>query len=106
MKKKSSTKTYGKEHPVKKVKEPAAVYKTAKTETIMKHVTIGIPNKQYAMVLKLVKSLPDITIREEEDFVIPEWQKEIVRQRIKNAKPENFKSYSEVQKNLKKKYGL
>lgn len=101
MKKKSS-----KKETVNKVNEPAAVYKTAKIENSMKHLTISIPDNLYSSFLKLVKHLPDVTIREEEDFTVPEWQKEIVRQRIKNAKPENFKSYSEVQKNLKKKYGL
>jgi len=41
-----------------------------------------------------------------EDFVVLEWQKEIVRERIINVKPGIFKSYTEVQKDLKKKYGL
>ena len=65
----------------------------------MKHLTIGIPDNLYNSILALFKHIPSVTITEEEEFVIPQWQKNIVRERIKSAKPENFKPYHEVQKN-------
>lgn len=72
----------------------------------MKQLTINIPDNLYASVVELFKHIPKVTIQEEADFEIPEWQKKIVRERIKNAKPENFKSYSEVRKIMKKKHGI
>ena len=74
----------------------------------MKYVTIGIPDQQYASVIKLVKSLPDVTINEEEDFTVPEWQKEIVRQRMLDHEknPKSGKSLDTVMKAISKKYGF
>lgn len=108
MKKKIIKKEYSKEQTVQKVKEPSAVYKTAKQESSMKYLTIGIPDKQYASVLKLVKTLPDVTISEEEDFTIPEWQKEIVSQRMleHEKNPKSGKSLDTVMKAISKKYGF
>lgn len=38
---------------------------------------------------------------EEDANVVPEWQKEIVRERIKNTKPEEYQSWDEVLQQLK-----
>lgn len=38
---------------------------------------------------------------EEDVYIVPEWQKEIVRERIKNAKPEEYLSWEEVRQQLK-----
>jgi hypothetical protein len=38
---------------------------------------------------------------EEDVHVVPEWQKEIVRERIKNTKPEEYQSWDEVCQQLK-----
>ncbi len=38
---------------------------------------------------------------EEEAYVVPEWQKEIVRERIKNTKPEDYLSWEGVRQQLK-----
>ena len=35
------------------------------------------------------------------DFIIPEWQKKIVRDRIKNTKQEDYLSWDEVEKQIK-----
>ena len=72
----------------------------------MKHVTLSVPDKLYNTILSLFRYIPEVTIKEEADFDVPAWQKKIVRQRIKNAKPGNFKPYAEVRKSLKKKHGL
>lgn len=39
-------------------------------------------------------------IEEDMDFV-PEWQKELVRERIKNAEPDEYLSWEEVRRQLK-----
>lgn len=108
MKKKNSKKEYSSKQVVQKVKEPAAVYKTAKQESSMKHLTISIPDNQYASFLKLVKSLPDITITEEVVFDIPEWQKEILDKRLAEHEqnPKSGKSLDAVMKSISKKYGF
>lgn len=41
----------------------------------------------------------------EEDFVVPEWHKEIVRKRIRNTKEEDYIPWEEVKKELDIKYG-
>lgn len=38
---------------------------------------------------------------EEEAYTVPEWQKEIVRERIKNTRPEEYLSWEEVRQQLK-----
>lgn len=38
---------------------------------------------------------------EEDAYTVPEWQKEIVRERIKNTKPEEYLSWEEVRQQLK-----
>jgi len=38
---------------------------------------------------------------EQEAYVVPEWQKKIVRERIKNTKPEDYLSWEEVEQQLK-----
>ncbi len=47
---------------------------------------------------KLTTKYQDI---EQEAYVIPEWQKQEVRRRIKNTKPENYLSWEEVEQQLK-----
>lgn len=38
---------------------------------------------------------------EEDAYTVPEWQREIVRERIKNTKPEEYLSWEEVRQQLK-----
>ncbi|MFC3417556.1 hypothetical protein [Algoriphagus hitonicola] len=38
---------------------------------------------------------------EEEAQTIPKWQKEIIRERIKNTKPEEYLSWNEIRDQLK-----
>ncbi len=50
--------------------------------------------------MELVESL-DFAKVDKEDLVVPEWQKKIVRERIKNTKPEDYLSWEEVEHKLK-----
>lgn len=38
---------------------------------------------------------------EENSYVVPEWQKEIVMERMKNTRPEEYLSWEEVKEKLK-----
>jgi len=38
---------------------------------------------------------------EQDAYEVPEWQKEVVRERIKNTKPEEYLSWKEVRQRLK-----
>ena len=65
----------------------------------MKEITIKVPDKKLGFFMELVKQLGiEVT---KEDVVIPEWQKEIVRERIKNAKPEDYIPWEEARTQLK-----
>mgnify|MGYP000381765243 CR=1 FL=1 len=52
----------------------------------MKYITLGIPDNLYTFVLDIFKHIPQATIKEEAEFEVREWQKKIVRKRIKNSK--------------------
>jgi hypothetical protein len=51
----------------------------------MKQVTVNIPEGKMNSFLELVKGLGGSEAETADDMVIPEWQKEIVRDRIKKS---------------------
>ena len=53
---------------------------------------------------KLIKTLLPETIKDTEDFEVPEWHKKIVLDRIKNSKPEDYIAWKDFKKELKRKY--
>lgn len=58
-------------------------------------------------LLKTIKSAIDYCLKnQKEDFIIPEWQKEFVRERKKNAKPEDYKNWALIESQLDEKYGI
>ena len=65
----------------------------------MKEVTLKIPDKQLQFFMKLFKQL-GLEVKDEE-IIIPEEHKEIVRERLKNAKDENFTPWEDARKKLK-----
>lgn len=65
----------------------------------MKIVSLKIPEKKFNFFMELVKQLGlEVT---NNDVEIPELQKEIVRERLKNAKEEDFMPWEEARKKLK-----
>jgi hypothetical protein len=50
----------------------------------------------------------EIEQEEKETFEVPEWHKEIVRQRLKDYRenPDNVLDWEEVEKEIEKKYGF
>lgn len=58
--------------------------------------------KKASKLIEFLKTLNYINILElsEENMMIPEAEKELMRKRLKNAKEEDFKDCEEVKKNL------
>ncbi len=66
-------------------------------------VTLNIDDSKAAFLLELLGSLDYVTIDTDEQMEVPEWHKEIVRQRIKDAKPEDYITWDEMKKKIKLK---
>ena len=64
----------------------------------MTKITLNIPDTKLNFFLELVEQLGIEVSKNETD--IPDWQKEIVRERLKNAKDENFTPWNEARKKL------
>jgi hypothetical protein len=71
----------------------------------MKQYTITIPNDKNQFFIELMTSL-GFSILEGgdfnmEDLNIPQWQKDILDQRIKNSTPDSFKNWEDVKDSFK-----
>ncbi len=72
----------------------------------MKQITINVPENKLNFFIELVNSLgfTKSSIKEEaDDITVPEWQKKIVRERVKKFKknPQKVFSQKEVDKQIK-----
>lgn len=66
------------------------------------HLTINVSDNKVNQLIELLsKNFGAVKVTEVEDFVVPEWHKEIVNKRIKNAKPEDYISLDELESRLK-----
>jgi len=64
----------------------------------MKQITLNIPDSKYQDFMELITRLG---IEESHELAIPEAHKTIVRDRIKNTKPEEYLTWEEVREQLK-----
>ncbi len=71
----------------------------------MKEVTLKIPENKYQFVLELLHQLglSVSTNSNDQNFEIPEWQKKIVLDRIKNAKASDFEDADLMLKRIEHK---
>jgi len=67
----------------------------------MKQVTVNIPEGKMNSFLELVKGLGGSEAKTADDMVIPEWEKQIVRDRIKNSKQEDYLDWDSMEKEIK-----
>lgn len=76
----------------------------------MPRYTLTIPESKTEQVLAYLKSLRGVKVEEaaeqQEDLFVPEWHKEIVLNRMKNTKPEEYVEWNKADKQLKKELGL
>ena len=73
----------------------------------MARFTITVPESKTQELLNYLKKLRGVSVetateQNEESFFIPEWQKEMILERIKNSKPEDFIEWSEAKKMIKR----
>lgn len=67
----------------------------------MKHISIAVPDSKFKFFIELIRSLGFVKIEEEQELYIPEAHKQLVRDRIKNSKPEDFKNWDEIKNSFK-----
>lgn len=70
----------------------------------MPRVVINVPDEKLAEFNQVMHSMGFQP--KEEDFVVPEWHKEIVRESIRNTKEEDYIPWEEVKRKLDIKYGI
>jgi len=72
----------------------------------MRQLTVTIPDDFYETFVSFFKHIPDVSINEIQENEIPLWQQEMVLERMKNAKPEDYIDANVALENLKNKYGF
>jgi hypothetical protein len=72
----------------------------------MRQLTVTIPDDFYETFISFFKHIPDVSIDENTANEIPLWQQEMVLDRIKNAKPEDYIDADVALESLKNKYGF
>lgn len=70
----------------------------------MRQLTVTIPDDFYETFISFFKHVPDVSINENVDNEIPLWQQEMVLERIKNSKAEDYISWEESKKRLNAKW--
>ena len=72
----------------------------------MRQLTVTIPDDFYETFISFFKHIPDVSIDENTSNEVPLWQQEMVLERMKNAKPEDYRSWEDVKKELDKKWNF
>jgi hypothetical protein len=70
----------------------------------MRQLTVTIPDDFYETFVSFFKHVPDVSIDENIANEIPLWQQQMVLERLKNAKPEDFVSWEDFEKEMDKKW--
>lgn len=70
----------------------------------MRQLTVTIPDDFYETFVSFFKHIPDVSINENITNEIPLWQQEMVLERIKNAKPEDYSNLEDFEKEMDKKW--
>jgi hypothetical protein len=64
----------------------------------MRQLTVTIPDDFYETFISFFKYIPDVSINDNMVNEVPLWQQEMVLERMKNAKPEDYISWEESKK--------
>jgi hypothetical protein len=70
----------------------------------MRQLTVTIPDDFYETFINFFKHVPEVSIDDENICEVPLWQQEMVLERIKNAKPEDYILLEDALKELDKKW--
>jgi hypothetical protein len=75
----------------------------------MKQIAVTIPNNKETLFIELMNNLSFVKkVETINNTNIPEWHKAIIDERMDNFKnkPESYRDWEEVQKEISQKYGL
>jgi hypothetical protein len=72
----------------------------------MRQLTVTIPEDFYDTFISFFKHIPEVSINETLSNEVPLWQQEMVLERMKNAKPKDYRSWEDVKKDLDKKWNF
>ena len=72
----------------------------------MRQLTLTIPDDFYTKLMTFLAPNPEIIVEEKNDDLVPLWQQEMVLERIKNSKPEDYIDAKEALNSIKSKYGI
>ena len=75
----------------------------------MRQLTVTIPDNLYDSFIQYLKDKPEVSYDERYEYIdksIPQWQQDLVFDRIKNSKPEDYVDAQESLNKLKAKYGI
>jgi hypothetical protein len=75
----------------------------------MRQVTLTMPDNFYPTFLNYLKENPEVSVDEKYEYfdkTVPKWQQDLVLERIKNSKPEDYIDARESLNRIKAKYGL
>lgn len=73
----------------------------------MKQITVTIPDDFYPTFMEYLKDKPQVSVNEEYEYLdksVPQWQQDLVLDRIKNSKPEDYIPLEDALKELDKKW--
>ncbi len=70
----------------------------------MRQLTVTIPDDFYNKLMSFLAPIPEVVVEEKNNDEVPLWQQEIVLERIKNSKPEDYVSWEEAKKRLDAKW--
>lgn len=71
----------------------------------MRQVTVTIPDNFYPAFVEYLKDKPEVTFEEKYEYLdktVPQWQQDLVLERIKNSKAEDYRNWEDVKKELEK----
>lgn len=71
----------------------------------MKEIIIKVPDSKFEFVMELIKNLgiKFSLKKEDKEFEVPQWQQDLVKQRIKTAKPQDYIPLEDALKQIKRK---
>ncbi len=72
----------------------------------MRQLTVTIPDDFYSKLMSFLEPFPEVEVKEKDDNEVPLWQQELVLNRIKNSKPEDYIDAKEALNNLRNKYEI
>ena len=70
----------------------------------MRQLTVTIPDSFYETFISFFKHIPDVSIDEHVSNEVPLWQQEMVLERMKKAKPEDYIDWEDFEKEMDKKW--